>query len=100
MGPLTHGGWAGAVRSTSTGAAQDLASRNVPVASTGTALTPNTTATVTPTLHSGESVHHYTQSGAQTCNVLINFFTVGETDGSERFSVTAVELSRLHRDIR
>lgn len=40
-----------------------------------------------------------THSGAQTCSVLINFFTVAETDGSERISVTAVELSRLHRDI-
>lgn len=54
MGPPTRGGWAGAARSTSTGGAQGLASRNVPVASTGIALTPNTTATVTPTAHTGK----------------------------------------------
>lgn len=58
MGPRTHGGWAEAVRSTSTGEVQDPASKNVPVASTGTALTPSTTATVTLTSHSGKSLWH------------------------------------------
>lgn len=58
MGPPTHGGWAGAARSTSTGGAQDLAFRNVPVASTGTALTPNMTATVMPTSYNCKSAYH------------------------------------------
>lgn len=56
MGPLTRGGWVGAARSISTGGDQGLASRNVPVASTGTALTPSTTATVTPTTNNGKTI--------------------------------------------
>lgn len=43
------------MRSTSTGGAQGLASRNVPVASTGTALTPSTTATVMQTTNNGKT---------------------------------------------
>lgn len=58
MGRPTRGGSAGGARSTSTGADRGLASRNVPVASTGTALTPSTTATVTLTPNSGESAFH------------------------------------------
>lgn len=53
-GPPTRGGLAGAVRSTSTGAARDLASRNAPVASTGTARTQSTTVTATPTTRNGK----------------------------------------------
>lgn len=55
MGPRTHGGWVAAMKSTSTGGARGLASRNAPVASTGTAPTPSTTATVTQTTNSGKS---------------------------------------------
>jgi len=58
MGPPTHGGWAEAVRSDSTGEAQGLASRNVPVALTETALTPSTTATVMQMLNNGKSDSH------------------------------------------
>lgn len=78
MGHPTRGGWAGAVRSITTGEAQDLASRNVPVASTGTALTPNMTATVTPTAHIGKLNYCVKSSaGAQTlCNVLIYYLKV------------------------
>lgn len=55
MGPRTHGGWVAAMKSTSTGGARGLASRNAPVASTGTAPTPSMTATVTQTTNSGKS---------------------------------------------
>lgn len=58
MGPPTHGGSVGAARSTSTGEAQGLESKNVPVASTGTALTPSTTATVTATTNNGKPGSH------------------------------------------
>ncbi len=58
MGPPTHGGLVGAARSISTGGAQGLESKNVPVASTGTALTPSTTATVTPTTNNGKPDYH------------------------------------------
>lgn len=78
MGPPTRGGWVGAARSTSTGGAQGLASRSVPVALTGTAPTPSTTATVTPTTNNGRSDYAVkSSSGAQTiCAVLINFPTL------------------------
>lgn len=55
MGRPTRGGWAAPTRSISTGGAPVLASRNVPVALTGTAPTPSTTATVTRTTNSGRS---------------------------------------------
>lgn len=55
MAPPIRGGWVGATKNTSTGGAQGPASRNVPVASTGTALTPSTTATVMRTINSGRS---------------------------------------------
>lgn len=58
MGPPTRGGWAGAARSTSTGGAQGLESRNVLVASTGTALIPSTTATAMQTTRNGKSDYH------------------------------------------
>lgn len=45
-GHPTLGGLAEGTRNTSTGVDRGLASRNVPVASTGTAPTPSTTATV------------------------------------------------------
>lgn len=55
MAPPIRGGWVGATRNTSTGGAQGPASRNVPVASTGTALTPSTTATAMRTINNGRS---------------------------------------------
>lgn len=58
MGPLTRGGSVAAARSTSTGEAQGLASRNAPVASTGTAPTQSTTATVMQTTNNGKSDYH------------------------------------------
>lgn len=51
---LTHGGSAAVTRSTFTGAALRLAFRNVHVALSATAPTPNTTATVMPTRSSGK----------------------------------------------
>lgn len=71
MGPHTHGGWVGATRSTSTGGAQRLASRNVPVAWTGTALTQSTTATVMLTTSNGECCSE------QTVNMILTVFPRG-----------------------
>lgn len=55
MGHPTRGGLAEGTRNTSTGVDRGLASRNVPVASTGTAPTPSTTATVMLMSNNGES---------------------------------------------
>lgn len=54
MEALTPGGLAKPTRSTTTGEALGLESRNVPAASSATAQTPNTTATVTRITSSGE----------------------------------------------
>lgn len=62
MGPPTRGGWAEAVKSTSTGAVQGLVSRNVLVVSTEIALTPSTTATVMQTPNNGKSDYHITRT--------------------------------------
>lgn len=61
---LTHGGLAAVTRSTFTGAALLLAFRNVHVALSATAPTPDTTATVMPTRNSGKSPHYL------SCNML------------------------------
>lgn len=53
-GPLSRGGWVKATRSTSTGEAQHPGSRSAPAGWSGTAPTPNTTATATQTKVSGE----------------------------------------------
>lgn len=53
-GPLTRGGWVEVMRSTSTGEAQSLGSRNAPAGWPGTALTPSTTATATQTMSCGK----------------------------------------------
>lgn len=53
-GPRTHGGWVEVMRSTSTGEAQSLGSRNAPAGWPGTALTPSTTATATQTMSCGK----------------------------------------------
>lgn len=53
-GPLTRGGWVEVMRSTSTGEAQSLGSKNVPAGWPGTALTPSTTATATQTMICGK----------------------------------------------
>lgn len=55
MGHLTHGGSAAVTRSTFTGADLCRAFRNVHVALSATAPTPNTTATVMPTRSSGKA---------------------------------------------
>lgn len=60
-GPLTHGGWVEVMRSTSTGEAHSLGSRNAPAEWPGTALTPSTTATVTQTMSCGK--------GCQSSNI-------------------------------
>lgn len=60
-GPLTRGGWVEVMRSTSTGEAQSLGSRNVPAVWPGTALTPSTTATATQTMSYGK--------GCQSSNI-------------------------------
>lgn len=54
MERLTHGGSGAVTRSTFTGADLHLAFRNVHVALSATAPTPNTTATVMPTRSSGK----------------------------------------------
>lgn len=53
-GPLTRGGWVEVMRSTSTGEAQSLGSKNAPAGWPGTALTPSTTATATQTMICGK----------------------------------------------